>query len=86
MGKINKGGLPVLQGWRDHLLKTRRDTGETRSESAREVSDARDLGAAWRLVTQSVKMRGYRDWRTMHPTRGERREKKRRTSLDVEQG
>ena len=50
-GKISKGGSPVLQGWKDRLLKTRRDTGETRREGLREVSDLGDLGMARRLVT-----------------------------------
>jgi hypothetical protein len=53
--------------------------GETRREGPGEVSDTRDSGTARRSVTQSVKARGYRDWRTTHTTRGERREKTERT-------
>jgi hypothetical protein len=64
-----------VQGRKDHLLGTRRDTGEMRREGLREVSDTGDSRTARGLVTRSVKARGYRDRRTTHTTRGEGREK-----------
>jgi hypothetical protein len=78
-GKTDKGGSPVVQGRKDRSPRTRRDTGETRREGLGEVSDTRDSGAARRSVTRSAKARGYRDRRTTHTTRGERREKTERT-------
>jgi hypothetical protein len=78
-GKTDKGGSPVVQGQKDRLPRMRRDTGETRREGPREVSDTRDSGTAGRSVTRSVKVRGYRDRRTTHTTRRERREKAERT-------
>jgi hypothetical protein len=78
-GKTNKGGSPVVQGWKDRSLGMRRDTGEMRREGLREVSDTGDSGTARGLVMRSAKARGYRDWHTTHTTCGEGREKTERT-------
>jgi hypothetical protein len=48
-----------MQGRKDHSLETRGDTGETRRESPREISDVGDSGMARGSVTQSAKARGY---------------------------
>jgi hypothetical protein len=57
-GKTDKGGSLVVQGWKDRSLETRRDTGETRREGPREVSDMGDSGMARGSVTRLAKARG----------------------------
>ena len=65
-GKTEKGGSPVVQGWKDSLLGTRRDVGgmrrdagEMRRDGPKEVPDSGDSGSARGLVTRSVKIKGY---------------------------
>jgi hypothetical protein len=78
-GKTDKGGSPVVQGRKDRSLETRGDTGETRREGPREISNMGDSGMARGSVTRSAKARGYRDWHTTHTTHGKGREKTKRT-------
>ena len=51
MGKIDKGGLPVVQGHKDCTLGMWRDAGKRKRKNLREVAKVRDLGSARRLVT-----------------------------------
>ena len=50
-GKTDKGGSLVVQGQKDCLPGTRKDTGKTRREGPREVSDSGDSGSARGSVT-----------------------------------
>ena len=73
-GKTEKGGSPVVQGRKDSSPGTRRDAGETRRESPKEVPDLGDSGLARGSVTRLVKVKRYRGQRTAHTTCREERD------------
>ena len=73
-GKTEKGGSLVVQGQKDSSSGTRRDTGEMRRESPKEIPDSGDLGSARGAVTRSAKVKRYRGRHTAHTTHRDERD------------